>query len=343
MRRKPILAITMGDPGGVGPEIVLKALKKFPLRDSFYLLVVGSLPVFEFEKRKIGLSFRDHAVLSIDSRFMRHDRVNFLDVTNDALELVRRRGLKVRLASRFFEVGKVSPLNGAMAFAAVEVAAYQAACGLIEGIVTAPISKESCRLIDPHFVGHTEYLAKVSNAKEFAMCFYSKFFCVTLATIHLPIHKVPIMLKRDEIASKIKLTYQFLRSVLKISKPKIAVAALNPHGREFGREEDKVIRPAIEKAARSGFYAEGPFPGDQVFFDAYQRRFDAVVAMYHDQGLAPFKLLAFDKGVNVTLGLPFVRTSPDHGTGFNIAYQNKADSNSFLEALKLAHKMVLAD
>ena len=238
-----------------------------------------------------------------------------------------------------FEIGKVSRVNGLLSFESLKIAAREAARGKVQAIVTAPIHKKAVRLVKPGFTGHTEYLAETAGKKEFAMLFYSDFFCVTLVTIHLALKDVSKKIKASDITSKIKLTHQFLKSKLRIQKPKIAVACLNPHGEEFGTEERHVIVPGVKKAKRFGIRVEGPLPGDQVFHDAYEKRFDAVIAMYHDQGLAPFKMIAFERGVNVTIGLPYVRTSPDHGTAFDIAYQNKANPTSFLESLRLAKKI----
>ncbi len=341
MKPKPIIVITMGDPGGIGPEVILKSLSSFPLDGSFYLLLIGSQAVFEFAAKKISVPMRRvNPILTLDISLMREDSINLLDISDEADLLYEKIAKGKRPKDDVFEIAKVSLLNATLAFTAMKVAAFQAACGLVEAIVTAPVHKEAIRLVEPNFVGHTEYFSKIAKVKEFAMFFYSEFFCVTLATIHIPLKKVAAELKSSEIAVKIKLTDQFLRNRLHISNPKIAVTALNPHGREFGTEEEDIIVPAIREARKSGIQAEGPLPGDQVFHDAYEKRFHAVVAMYHDQGLAPFKLVAFDKGVNVTLGLPYVRTCPDHGTAFDIAYQNKANPTSFLEALRLAKKIL---
>lgn len=211
----------------------------------------------------------------------------------------------------------------------------------IQAMVTAPINKSSMRLVDKGFHGHTEFLADRAGAKHFAMMFVSERLKVTLVTIHVSLKKVSSLLKPEMIHEKILLTDRFLKKYFKIKSPRLGVCALNPHGRECGREEDRIIVPAIQKARRSGIHAEGPLAGDQVFFDAYHGKYDAVISMYHDQGLAPFKLIAFRDGVNVTLGLPYIRTSPDHGTAFDIACQDKADPVSFKSALRLAEKLVL--
>jgi 4-hydroxythreonine-4-phosphate dehydrogenase len=254
-----------------------------------------------------------------------------LDITHEAEKFCRK---------TVFSVGKISKWNAALAYAALKKAAFEAAQGRIAALVTAPVQKMGIRLIDPNFLGHTEYLAKTAGAKEFAMLFASKRLRVTLATIHLPVKKVAGALKTKEIVSKIRLTHEFLKRRLKIKNPRIGISALNPHGSEFGSEENRIILPAVRQAKQKGIRAEGPLSGDQIFHEAYEGRLDAVVAMYHDQGLAPFKMIAFDEGVNVTLGLPYVRTSPDHGTAFDIAHRNKANEKAFLNSIRFAERLL---
>ncbi|MBI4388415.1 MAG: 4-hydroxythreonine-4-phosphate dehydrogenase PdxA [Candidatus Omnitrophica bacterium] len=342
MTKKPIIAMTMGDPGGIGPEIILKTLQANPPDGSYYLLLIGSEAVFRFASERLSIPFRFNPIPTLDQSFLRNDSVNLLDISDEADVLYEKIAKHNRKKDEVFDLGVVSLLNGTLAFVSIKVAAFQAACGLVQAVVTAPVHKEAIRLVESGFSGHTEYLAQIAKVKEFAMCFYSRHFCVTLVTIHVPLAKVSGLIKSSDIVSKIKLTEHFLKNSLSISKPRIAVAALNPHGREFGGEEKEVIEPAITQAKKMGINVTGPLPGDQIFHDAYQKRFDAVIAMYHDQGLAPFKLLAFDEGVNVTLGLPYIRTSPDHGTAFDIAYQNKANPSSFLESLQLAIRILLS-
>ncbi len=336
---KPIIAITMGDPGGVGPEIILKSLREIPLGRAIYM-VIGSEDVFQYASEHSNIDFRPHIIPTLDRSFLDENQVNFLDVTQEAKALYEKSFHKPHPKDEVFSVGQVSNWNAALAYSALKVAAYQAACELIQGVVTAPVHKSAIRLVDPKFSGHTEYLAKIARVKEFAMMFVSERLRVTLATIHLPLKKVSSALKTEEIVTKILLTNEFLKSRLKIRVPKIGVSALNPHGSEFGTEEEEIIRPALKLAEKQGIDVRGPFPGDQIFHDAYEGRLDAVIAMYHDQGLAPFKMIAFREGVNVTLGLPYLRTSPDHGTAFDIAHQNKAFPSAFLEATRLAEKVL---
>lgn len=328
MPSKPTLAITMGDPGGIGPEVILKTLKSYSAKQKrpLRILLIGSRPVFELAAKKCGISLSFNLIPEFKSSLLKTNAINFLDVST---------GIR-----QSFAPAKISRVNGLLALKSLEMASQLAGKGQVQAIVTAPVHKEAMRYVARGFVGHTEFLAQASEIKEFAMLFYSKYFCVTLETIHLALKKVPSVINQRSIFSKIKLTHAFLKNKLGIRCPRIAVTCLNPHGSEFGSEEASVIIPAIQKARRHHMHVNGPLPGDQVFHEAYHGKFDAVISMYHDQGLAPFKMIAFDTGVNVTLGLPYIRTSPDHGTAFDIAYQNKANPTSFSSALKLAAQLI---
>lgn len=314
---KSVIAVTLGDPGGIGPEVVVRALQKHRAPGIRHILF-GTPEAFRLLTEKCGL------------RLSTSENLSFVDVSARALEFSK--DLKVK-------PGKVALSNAAIAYASLEAAAAMAMDGLVNAIVTAPINKTAMRLIEEDFLGHTEFLARASKAKAFAMMFVSERLKVTLTTIHLPVKKISQAIKKSTVLEKIKLTNLFLKKYFKIKKPKLGVCALNPHGRETGTEDEDEIRPAVRQAVRQGIVALGPLSADQLFHDAYEGRFDAVISMYHDQGLAPFKMIAFRDGVNVTLGLPFVRTSPDHGTAFDIAYRGKANPASFLSALKLAEKL----
>lgn len=210
-------------------------------------------------------------------------------------------------------------------------------------LVTAPINKANVRTAGfKDFEGHTEYLAENTLTKEYAMMFVGKRMKITLVTRHIALKDVPAKLTVDKISTVIRLTHRYLSDHFHIKDPRIAVAGLNPHAGEggiFGTEEISVISPAIQKASASCGKVLGPFPPDVVFGDAMHGKYDAVVAMYHDQGLIPFKMLYFKDGVNMTVGLPFVRTSPDHGTAFDIAGKGIADPTSMIEAIKLACRL----
>lgn len=324
---KPILAITLGDPGGIGPEVIAKALQTIPLSKKLYYVVLGIPQAF---KRSF------HPIPTMDKKWMKQDAINFFDVSEEAQKILS----KTNDSKSGFRVGKVSKNNAAIAFAALKIAAHQAAAGHMDAIVTAPVNKTSMRLIDPNFHGHTEYLAKAARVKKFAMMFVGNRLKVTLVTIHVPVKKVSGLIKQKKVFEKIQLTYQFLRDRMGIKSPRIAVCALNPHGKETGREDDAQILPAVLQARKQKMNVVGPLSADQLFHDAYEGRYDAVISMYHDQGLAPFKMISFRDGVNVTLGLPFVRTSPDHGTAFDIAGKNKADASSMIASIRLAEKLL---
>ncbi len=331
---KPVIAITMGDPGGVGPEIILKSLREIQFGKAIYL-VLGSRDVFRFASKRLNIPFEPHLIPSLEASFLKQNEINLFDVTHYAQGLYRKIFKANLPVNEPFSVGKISKWNAALSYSALKAAAHQGAYGFIQGLVTAPIHKLAIRLIEPKFSGHTEYLARTVKVKDYAMMFVSDRLRVTLATIHVPLKKVSQTLNSASLTSKIILTDAFLKQKLKIKNPKIGVSALNPHGSEFGSEEKTVIIPAIQKAMKKGVRVEGPLPGDQIFHDAYEGRLDAVIAMYHDQGLAPFKMISFKDGVNITLGLPYLRTSPDHGTAFDIAYQNKAFYSAFSNSINL--------
>lgn len=329
-RKHSVIALTMGDPGGIGPEILVKALQKEkPSRREAYL-VIGARQVFKTLCQKTGLWISFKTLSPVSREVLRPGNIYFLDIA----ERISGGGA--------FEIGKLCPGNGRLALAAIERAAALAKSGIVDAIVTAPVNKAAVRLVDKKFIGHTEFLAEKTRARRFAMMFVSPRLNITLATIHVPLKKVSGLLTPGSILEKIQLTEEMLRRGLGIRNPAIAVCALNPHGKESGDEETKVIEPAVRAARRKGIDATGPFSADLLFHAAYHGKYDALIAMYHDQALAPFKLVAFHDGVNVTLGLPYVRTSPDHGTAFDIAYRGKADASSMLAALRLAKKAVLA-
>jgi 4-hydroxythreonine-4-phosphate dehydrogenase len=346
----------MGDPGGIGPEVIAKCLQNPDKFSGVFFLLIGASAVFEFLEEELRLRLPLNPIPTLHTDFLRDDSINFLDISEEAAWLLKNRSRGQVSGSKesetcplegLFDIGRVSPKNASLAMAALKAGAYQGATGLVDALVTAPVNKETMRLVEPKFEGHTEYLAAVAKAKPYAMMFIreetpeTKPFRVTLATIHVPLKKVSRLITRQNVLEKIRLTHQFLKEKLRISKPKIGVAALNPHGHETGDEEEKEIVPALKEAAKEGISVTGPISGDRIFYEIYQeQKFDAVVSMYHDQALAPFKMVAFDTGVNLTLGLPYIRTSPDHGTAFDIAYRGKADSRSMESALRVAVQLV---
>lgn len=292
----------MGDPLGIGPEIILKGLPKFSQSTRFKV-------------------FGDPELLSALSPDQLCS-IPVLKETNTWSEL---------------EAGRA-----AIAYLEAAMEAYQR--GEIHGLVTAPISKAHVKLAGFSFPGHTEYLAAKTGVKKFTMMMSGPRLKVTLVTIHEALAQVSSLLNVDKIAQVIELTYSSLKECFGLVEPRIAVCGLNPHAGEsglMGTEEIEIIAPAIAAATKRGYPCQGPVVPDAVFFEAYQGKWDAVVCMYHDQGLIPFKMIHFREGVNVTLGLPLVRTSPDHGTAFDIAGKGIADTSSMEAAIELAIDMTV--
>jgi len=311
------IAISLGDPCGIGPEIVARALAARP---DLSVVVYGDA----------GLLARAAASAGVPAPAPQ-----------------RIRGITT-LDPAAVPPGQPNDAGGNAQLAYLEAATNAALAGDVAALVTAPISKQWIARAGFAFPGHTEYLAARAGAGEFAMMLAGPTLRVTVATTHVALRDVATLLTPDGIASTIWLTADGLARRFGIAAPRVAVAGLNPHASEggrFGDEEDRLVRPAIERArarlAAAGVAAEisGPHVPDVVFREAARGRFDAVVALYHDQGLIPLKLLHFDEGVNVTLGLPFVRTSPDHGTAYDIAGTGRASATSFLAALDLAARM----
>lgn len=332
MQAYKIVGITMGDPGGIGPEVVVKALLDRSLWQDAVPLIIGSRAAFE---PFVPSGFRPVPLNEASFKIQKNE-IHFLDVTEDAKKLLP--AFEDGFAPSI-ERGKVSRWNAALALASIEKAAGLAIEKKIGSIATAPVNKTSIRSIVPEFHGHTEYFADKAGTSRFAMMFVGPRFHVTLATVHIPIKKVSSSLSKELILEKIILTNNFLTQYMAIENPKIAVCALNPHGEETGSEEAEIIRPSVEEARKRGINVLGPFSADQLFYEAYHGHYDSLISMYHDQGLAPFKMIAFNDGVNVTLGLPFIRTSPDHGTAFDIAGHDKADASSMAASIKLALRL----
>ncbi len=265
------------------------------------------------------------------------------DVAGIGPEIVAKALASRKLDKRFdYEViGNPNTKRRADAADWVVQGAKRCLAGELAALVTAPISKQLLRDAGYRFEGHTELLAHVARTKRFAMMLVGGPLRVSLATIHVPLAKVPRLLSKRRIIEVIELSHDVCKR-FGIRRPKVGVAGLNPHAGEgglLGSEERRIIAPAIRQAARKGMNATGPWPADTLFHKAYHGEFDAVVAMYHDQGLAPLKMIAFDTGVNLTLGLPFVRTSPDHGTAFDIAGKGIAKPDSMIAAINLAAKL----
>lgn len=310
---KPRIVITMGDPSGVGPEVTLKALASPKIKGLADFIVVGNRFIMEKAARELGLKFA----------------ASLIDMDN--------------VPQKIFTYGKSHPAFGKASIQYIDKALEVIGNNNADSLVTAPINKASINAAHYEgFEGHTEYLAQKARASNFAMMFVGKKLKITLVTRHIALRDLPKRLSEARILSAIELTDRYLRKFFRIPAPRIGVAGLNPHAGEggmFGCEEDLVIAPAIKKAAKYVKGLTGPVSPDVIFNMALDGKFDAVVSMYHDQALIPFKILYFNTGVNLTLGLPFVRTSPDHGTAFDIAGKGIADPSSMIEAIKLACRL----
>jgi 4-hydroxythreonine-4-phosphate dehydrogenase len=305
----PRLLLTLGDPNGIGPEVVLKALADPGLRERARLSVVGARAPLAYYAGRLGL-----------------------EEALEGLDLEEVEGGPP-------EPGRVTPEGGAQAMAAVARACDLCLSGAADAMVTAPLHKEAIHRAGHPFPGHTEFLAERTGAPEVVMVLASGALRVALVTTHLPLREVAAAVTAEAVLRKLRQLDASLRQDFGIARPRIAVLGLNPHagdGGVLGTEERDVLAPALAEASRQGLDASGPHPADAFFGRRGWERHDAVLAMYHDQGLAPFKALAQGGGVNVTLGLPIVRTSPDHGTAFDIAGQGLADPASFIAAAHLA-------
>jgi len=240
-----------------------------------------------------------------------------------------------------YSVGKPTAGGGRASVEAIKKAVELARSGSVHSIATAPISKEALKLAGYAWPGHTEMLAELTGTKDFAMMLVGGSLRVLLVTIHVSYAEVPGLVTEESVLRTIRLAMR-AAEMLDLNEPRIAVCGLNPHAGEagmFGAEEREIITPAIDAAAKEGIPVSGPYPPDTVFFRAARGEFDIVVAMYHDQGLIPLKLLAFEEGVNVTVGLPIIRTSPDHGTAYEIAGRGEANPSSMIEAIRLALRL----
>ena len=322
---RPTIAISMGDPAGIGPEVIVKALSDAALRHRARYIIYGMNELLHYAAEQAEFEvfwWRDaysgrlrpypHDVVVVD-----HDEFSFL-------------GSSLRTPSK--PGGEAS-----MKFCIDAIDA--ARNGIADAVVTAPIAKESWKLAGYGYPGHTELFAERTNTRRYAMMFAGGPIKVVLATVHVGLNALWGKMNIGAVFQPIELAHETLVNDFDIPKPRIAVCGLNPHAGEngqFGDEEERIISPAILMARDQGIDASGPYPGDTIFLAARDGKYDAVVAMYHDQGLIPVKLLAFDRAVNMTVGLPIVRTSPDHGTAFDIVGRNKANPGSMRAAIEMA-------
>lgn len=308
-RTKPAIAITVGDPNGIGPEVVLKSIRNPAIRKICTPILVGPASVFMYYLKRLRLSIPPTMILECGPD------------------------------PGVVTPGRVSPRSGRVASLAIEQGVALVLDGEAEAVVTAPVSKKALHAAGTRFPGQTEMLQSLTRSRHATMMLVSDTMRVGLVTIHIPVSDIPGSISRSLIIRQILTVEKALRQDWRIAKPRIAVLGLNPHAGEdgdIGMEDRQLIAPAIQACRRKRINVDGPFPAD-AFFGRYRKgQYDAILAMYHDQGLIPLKMSSFGKAVNVTAGLPIVRTSPDHGTAFDIAGKGLAGPESMIEAIKLA-------
>jgi len=311
-KNKNCIGITLGDPSGIGPEVVARALAKPAIRKLCPFKLIGDHAIY---RKYCSSNYRN---------------CSFVDLKSIKLDQWR--------------LGKPNTAGAQASLNTLQKGIELLKSGEISSLVTAPVCKETISRIKPSFQGHTEFLADAFGVKNVGMMFVADKLRTIIVTRHIPLHKVSKAINASNVYETIQLTDQALKNTFKIKKPVIAICGLNPHAGEggtIGREEITKIIPAMKKARRHKMNVHGPFAADTLFSPDVAHKFDAVVAMYHDQGLIPVKTLCFTKLVNLTIGLPFIRTSPAHGTAFDIAGKHKADPSSMCEAIKLAAQLTL--
>ncbi|MCB0568668.1 MAG: 4-hydroxythreonine-4-phosphate dehydrogenase PdxA [Phaeodactylibacter sp.] len=320
------IGISIGDINGIGLEVILKTLSNPRIAEICTPVVYGSSKVISYHKNIVGEEFEFHSTRGADKIY--DDRINIVNCWQENVNIT---------------LGKPSDQGGQYAYLSLEAATMDLKEGLIDALVTAPISKEAMKGANFPYPGHTEYLEEKLGGSESLMFMISDQLRLGLATNHLPLRMVADKLTKELIMRKLQIMNEALKVDFGLERPSIAVLGLNPHagdGGVIGDEEEKIIRPAVVELKKKGMLVMGPFPADGFFGSGQFSKFDAILAMYHDQGLVPFKALSFGSGVNFTAGLSGIRTSPDHGTAFDIAGKNEADPSSFRKALFLAMDIV---
>jgi len=320
MSEKPKIGITVGDVNGIGLEVVVKSLLDDRVLDCFTPVVYGQTKVVSYHRKAIGVQEFSLQVIN-GPEFANPQRPNIINCWQEDVRIT---------------LGEQNETGGKYAFLSLERAVDDLTAGKLDALVTAPINKHNIQRDDFRFPGHTEYLQARTESADALMFMLADDLRVGVVTGHIPVADIAKNISQESIADKLKLMNQSLKTDFWIQKPKIAVLGLNPHAGDnglIGTEDEEIIRPAVAKAKEAGMLCFGPYPADGFFAGDAYTKFDAVLAMYHDQGLIPFKHIARRKGVNFTAGLPVVRTSPDHGTGYDIAGKNLASNESFMEAL----------
>ncbi len=324
---KPKIGITIGDFNGIGIEVIIKTFSDNRILSTCTPIIYGSSKVISYHRKMLNHQDFNFNTIKNPSEAS-HKKVNVLNCWEEDVKV---------------DIGKPSTIAGSYAFNALQAAAKDALENKIDAIVTAPIDKSTIQGDGFNFKGHTEYFASVCGNAEPVMLMISDRLRVGLVTGHISLREVPTAISKEKIIAKTKLVYDSLRKDFGIRKPRIAVLGLNPHAGDsglLGKEEIEIIGPAVVELNNKDVFAFGPYPADGFFGSSKIKSFDAVIAMYHDQGLVPFKSLAFTSGINYTAGLPVVRTSPDHGTAYDIAGKNIASEESFREAVYAACDIV---
>ncbi len=317
------VGISHGDINGISYEVIMKTLQDARILEMCTPIVYGSPKVAAYHRKALNienLSF-NHIRTPQEAS---HNKANIINCIDENIRV---------------ELGKSTEAAGESSYLALEKAVADLKKGLIDVLVTAPINKDNIQSEKFNFPGHTEFLAQQFNSRDFVMLMVSQNLKVGVVTGHIPISEVSKNITRDKILSKLRIISRSLVEDFSVTNPRIAVLALNPHAGDnglIGNEEQNIIIPALDQARSEGITALGPYPADGFFGSGDFTKFDAILAMYHDQGLIPFKFSSFDQGVNYTAGLPVIRTSPAHGTAFDIAGEDKASPDSFREALYLA-------
>jgi 4-phospho-D-threonate 3-dehydrogenase / 4-phospho-D-erythronate 3-dehydrogenase len=327
---RPTIAITLGDPAGIGPEVIVKALADPILRHKAKYIIYGMNELLHY-----AADIAEFDVFWWRDQFNGRLRTYPHDVVVVDYDQYSMLGSAIRSPSKMGGEASMRFCNDAI---------DAARKGIVDAVVTAPIAKESWKLAGYHYPGHTELFAQRTGARRFNMMFTGGPLKVVLATVHIPLMGLWGRLNIGAVFQPIELLHQAMVEWFDVPKPRIAVCGVNPHASEngqFGDEEERIISPAILMAREQGIDVTGPYPPDTIFMKARDKHYDAVVAMYHDQGLIPVKLLAFDQAVNVTLGLPIIRTSPDHGTAFDIVGRNRANPGSMRAAIELAIELAV--
>jgi 4-hydroxythreonine-4-phosphate dehydrogenase len=320
-KHKPTIGITLGDFNGIGPEVILKTLIDHEITHIFTPVIYGSIKMLN-KYRKLFHMPEDHQFLHIkDIDHVAHKKVNVINCWEEDFEI---------------EPGQVTSQAGTCAWLSLKSCVEDLKKGKLDAVVTAPINKHNIQKDSFKFIGHTEYFQQEFDGKDVLMFMVSDDLKIAVVSMHVPLTDVINDITKEKISSKLDLMINSLKKDFGISRPKIAVLGLNPHAGDngaIGKEENNIIKPLIQEYKEKGQIVMGPFPADGFFASDQYSKFDAILAMYHDQGLIPFKMVAFESGVNFTAGLTAVRTSPDHGTAYDIAGQGIADESSFRQAI----------